>query len=127
MATATTSTVIGLFQSRAAAEHAVSALVNANFPRDAISVVAGDSRDVGDVPTIAPIESTGSFDAGTGAAVGGLAGFVGGIIALAIPGIGPILAAGPLAAGMMGSGLGATAGGLVGGLKEHGVPENDAA
>jgi len=127
MATATKSTVIGLFQSRQTAEQAVSALVNGNFPRDMISVISSDSRGNTDIPNIAPIESTGSFDAGTGAAVGGLAGLVGGIIALAIPGIGPILAAGPLAAGIMGAGLGAATGGIIGGLKEHGVPENDAA
>jgi hypothetical protein len=46
---------------------------------------------------------------------------------LAIPGIGPVLAAGPLAAGIMGAGLGAAAGGIVGALKSHGVPESHAA
>jgi len=93
-----------------------------------MSVIASDpSHPASDVPNIAPIESTGSFDAGTGAAVGGFAGFVGGILALAIPGIGPIIAAGPLAAGIMGGAIGAAAGGVIGALKEHGVPENDAA
>lgn len=126
MATASTSTVLGLFESRSAAEQAVSALVSTGFSRDAISVVASDSRSADDTPNIAPVETPGSFDAGTGAAVGGLAGFIGGVIALAIPGIGPIIAAGPLAAGLMGAGLGAATGGLIGGLKEHGVPEEDA-
>jgi hypothetical protein len=46
---------------------------------------------------------------------------------LAIPGIGPILAVGPLAAGIMGAGLGAAAGGIAGALKSHGVPEAEAA
>jgi hypothetical protein len=47
-------------------------------------------------------------------------------VALAIPGIGPVLAAGPLAAGILGAGIGAAAGGVVGVLKERGVPENHA-
>jgi hypothetical protein len=50
---------------------------------------------------------------------------VGGIIALAIPGIGPLLAVGPLAAGILGASAGAAAGGLVGVMKTHGVPEAD--
>jgi len=125
MSTATTNTVIGLFQSRAAAEHAVEALRNGGFSSDQMSVITRDAAE--DIPNIGPVETVGSFDAGTGAAVGGFAGFVGGILALAIPGIGPILAAGPLAAGIMGGAIGAAAGGLIGSLKEHGVPENDAA
>jgi len=128
MSTATTCTVIGLFESRVAAERAVEALRNGGFSSDHLSVIAADSRDAAsDIPNLAPIESTGSFDASTGAAVGGFAGFIGGILALAIPGIGPIIAAGPLAAGIMGGALGAATGGIVGALKEHGVPENDAA
>jgi hypothetical protein len=128
MASENTSTVIGLFESRAAAEKAVGALMSKNYSRESISIVAGDPRTGAvDIPNLSPVDSPGSVDAGTGAAMGGLAGFVGGIIALAIPGIGPILAAGPLAAGIMGAGFGAAAGGLIGSLKEHGVPENDAA
>ncbi|MBC7926912.1 MAG: hypothetical protein H7039_14765 [Bryobacteraceae bacterium] len=128
MATHTTSTAIGLFENRAAAERAIDALLKEGFSHSHVSVVAGDSRSpADDVPNLSTVDSQGSFDAGTGAAWGGLAGFVGGILALAIPGIGPILAAGPLAAGVMGATVGVAAGGLIGGLKEHGVPENDAA
>jgi hypothetical protein len=119
--------VIGLFSNRETAERAVSALQQAGFTYDHLSVVTGDSRlDAGDTPNLDPVLTRGSFDASTGAAVGGFAGFVGGLLALAIPGIGPILAAGPLAAGIMGAAAGAAAGGLIGGLKEHGVPEDDA-
>ena len=66
-------------------------------------------------------------DAGIGAAIGG----VGGLLlsaagALTIPVIGPILAAGPIAAALTGAGIGAAAGGLIGALTESGVPEEDA-
>lgn len=127
MTTATTSTVIALFESRIAAERAVNSLVHAGFSRDSVSVITSNAASpTGDVPNIGPQEQIGTgTDAGSGAAVGGLAGFIGGIIALAIPGIGPILAVGPLAAGIMGAGIGAAAGGLVGALKQHGVPEAD--
>lgn len=128
MTTATTSTVIALFESRIAAERAVSELVQAGFARDSVSVITSNATSPsGDVPNIGPQEQIGTgTDAGSGAAIGGLAGFIGGIVALAIPGIGPILAVGPLAAAIMGAGIGAATGGLVGALKHHGVPEADA-
>jgi hypothetical protein len=127
MMTANTSTVIALFESRIAAEKAVNALLDAGIPRDMVSLVSrNEASPAGDVPDIGPQpELTGTTDAGTGAAVGGLAGFIGGIIALAIPGIGPALAVGPLAAGILGASAGAAAGGLFGALKHHGVPEAD--
>jgi hypothetical protein len=127
MATATTSTIVALFESRAAAENAVAELVRAGYSRDDVSIVTRDSKAGADLPNIGPQTQVGSgADAGTGAAIGGIAGFIGGIVALAIPGIGPIIAAGPLAAGIMGAGLGAATGGVIGALKDRGVPENDA-
>lgn len=127
MTTVNHSTVIALFESRIAAERAIRALTDAGFSRDDISVIArndaaGDFPDVGPHPEV----SGGKTDAGTGAAVGGLAGFIGGIVALAIPGIGPALAVGPLAAGIFGASAGAAAGGVYGALKDRGVSENDA-
>jgi hypothetical protein len=105
----------------------VNELVNAGYSRDDVSIVTRDSKADADLPNIGPQPQTGTgTDAGTGAAIGGIAGFIGGIVALAIPGIGPIIAAGPLAAGIMGAGLGAATGGVIGALKERGVPENDA-
>ena len=129
MTTATTSTVIALFESRIAAEKAVNALTDAGISRDMISVVSrNETSPTGDLPDIGPKpELTGTADAGTGAAIGGLAGFIGGIVVLAIPGIGPALAVGPLAAGIFGASAGAAAGGLYGALKHHGVPEADVA
>jgi uncharacterized protein (TIGR02271 family) len=64
--------------------------------------------------------------AGTGAAVGGVLGLVAGAASLAIPGIGPIIAAGPLAAALAGAGIGAVAGGAIGALTNLGVPEDEA-
>jgi hypothetical protein len=81
-------------------------------------------------PHITPLESVGgsgsSVDAAGSAAIGGLTGFIAGIAALAIPGVGPILAAGPLAAGIIGATVGAAAGGVVGALRNHGVSEEEA-
>jgi hypothetical protein len=119
--------IISLFESRTMAEQAVNALLSEGYSRDQLSVVTADSRSAPDMPDIGPKDSIGSgVDAGTGAAVGGIAGFLGGLVALAIPGVGPIIAAGPLAAGIMGAGIGAAAGGLAGALKSYGVPENHA-
>lgn len=64
--------------------------------------------------------------AGTGAAIGGVLGLVAGAASLAIPGVGPIIAAGPIAAAFAGAGIGAVAGGLIGALAKMGVPEEEA-
>jgi uncharacterized protein (TIGR02271 family) len=64
--------------------------------------------------------------AATGAVVGGLGGLLLGLGALAIPGIGPIIAAGPIMSALVGAGVGAAVGGLVGALTEAGVPEEQA-
>lgn len=64
--------------------------------------------------------------AGAGAALGGVLGFVAGAASLAIPGVGPIIAAGPIASALAGAGMGAVAGGLIGGLTKLGVPEDEA-
>jgi hypothetical protein len=61
-----------------------------------------------------------------GGVLGGAAGLLVGLGALAIPGFGPILAAGPLAAALAGSAIGATAGGILGAMTGHGVPRENA-
>jgi hypothetical protein len=127
MTTATTHTLVGLFPDVAHAKMAVHDLTTEGFSHDQISIIATDGRTgatSADVPDLGPQPETGSdISAGAGAAVGGLAGFIGGILALAIPGIGPIIAAGPLAAGIMGAGIGAATGGIIGALKGAGIPE----
>jgi hypothetical protein len=64
--------------------------------------------------------------AGTGGVVGGAVGFLAGIGALAIPGLGPFIAAGPIMAALSGAAVGATAGGIVGALIGMGIPEYEA-
>jgi hypothetical protein len=93
-----------------------------------MGVLARDERDTG-TPAIGPVHDIGAGDtvAGETAALGGIAGFAVGVLALAIPGVGPILAAGPLAAGLAGAGIGAAAGGLIGYFKDIGISEEEAA
>lgn len=108
-------TVIGTFDSREQAEKTVSALRNNGF-YDEISVVASDQAKAGGAQGAA----NGSVASGvsTGGVLGGLAGLAMGAGALAIPGIGPVLAAGPIA-GLI---SGAATGGIAGGLIDWGVP-----
>src|SRR5688500_9370902 len=102
MTGAITHTIVGFFPSREQAETAISDLVREGFARDQISMIASDRRGASTVtgvaPNSGPIEATGSLeDTGEKAAIGALAGTILGIAALAIPGIGPAIAAGPLA------------------------------
>jgi uncharacterized protein (TIGR02271 family) len=115
-------TVIGLFDSLTDARNVVNQLDNAGFDRDHISMIANDAA--GEYQT----DDTNATGAGatTGAVVGGALGVLAGLGALAIPGIGPVIAAGPLFAGLAGAGVGAVAGGLVGSLVDAGIPEEDA-
>ena len=123
-------TVVGLFESRAQAVEAVAALKKARFPADDMSIVMRDSGQAADVAVDAGITESSGDAAATGAIggglLGGLAGLVLGAGALAIPGIGPIIAAGPIAAMLTGGALGAATGGIVGALTEAGVPEEEA-
>ena len=128
-------TVIGLFDNRAEAQSVVQELLGEGFRRDDISVMSKkiEGQDNRQGETVAYVEEDGDEQikdmakgAGTGAAIGGLAGLLVSLTALAIPGIGPVLAAGPLAAVIAGAGIGATAGGLISGLTRLGVSEDDA-
>jgi hypothetical protein len=133
-------TVIGVFDTIQAAETAIQSLADHGLDRSQISVVANDAS--GEYrETRAVGESRAAKDAGKGAVgggvIGGVLGLLVGLGALAIPGIGPVLAAGPLAAAAgtaaaaigtaaAGAGLGAAAGGLLGALVGAGVPEEHA-
>lgn len=125
-------TVVGLFEKYQDAERAVTDLTARGFGRNEISVAARDTalrnRVVGGKED-AVAESAGAGAVG-GAAVGGIAGLLVGIGALAIPGIGPVIAAGTLATVLgstaAGAGIGAAAGGLIGALVGLGIPEEDA-
>lgn len=89
------------------------------------SEVSGKTREVGhDNSTKAPEgATTGGL---TGGALGGIAGWLVGIGALAIPGVGPFVAAGPILAALSGAAIGAAAGGLTGALVGYGIPEYEA-
>ncbi len=121
------SKVIGTFSSRDSAESCIRQLRNSGFDHNRISLVAkgdgqGQERGRG-----GPGQGGGAMGAGgslamgttTGGVLGGVAGLLAGLGALTIPGIGPIVAAGPLAATL----TGAVGGGLVGGLVDMGIPQ----
>ena len=115
------STVIGTFSSREQAEQAVRALRDKGFTEDEISVIAKRGDKQGDVEVGGAMGAMGGAGEGTawGGVLGGAAGLLAGVGALAIPGIGPIVAAGPLAATLSG----AVTGGVAGGLLDLGIPE----
>jgi hypothetical protein len=122
-------TVIGLYDRLEDAQNAISELVSAGFQREDISMVAADTEGKFKTYVGAPGEDAGegvATGAGVGAAIGGLGGLLVGIGALAIPGIGPVLAAGPIASALIGMGVGAVTGGLIGALVDAGVPEEQA-
>lgn len=124
-------TVVGLFRSPEDARAAVDDLIQAGCRREDLSLVA---KDTGAAPQPIAEEGRGDTKAGegaaTGAGIGAVLGGIGGILvgmgALAIPGVGPIIAAGPIAAGLAGAAGGAVAGGLVGGLIGLGIPDEEA-
>src|SRR5690349_9130077 len=126
-----TKTVVGVFTSVPDAQAAVSELEAAGIPRDDISLVANkhatgyDSARRDEIGTDKTSDVV--ADAGIGAAIGGVSGLLlSAAGALTLPVIGPILAAGPIAAALTGAGIGAAAGGLIGALTEAGIPEEDA-
>ncbi len=114
------STVVGMFDRIIGAEDAIQQLENAGIPRNDISLVAQAEC------AQAVVETSLVAGAGAGAAIGGVAGLLLGLVGFAIPGIGPILAAGPIAAAFTAGGIGAAAGGIFGVLKRMNIPENDA-
>lgn len=120
--------VFGIFASRGEAERAVDLLIAADFPSTWISVLLPDTQSTRELAhekhTKAP-EGT-AAGATVGGVIGGTLGVLAGVGALAIPGIGPLLAAGPIVAGLAGLGAGGAVGGLVGALAGMGVPEYEA-
>jgi hypothetical protein len=118
----------GIYSSQAAAETAVDRFVAAGFSNQDVSVLMSDNRGSKDFAaeknTKAP-EGT-ATGVGIGGAVGGTLGLLAGIGALAIPGVGPLIAAGPIMAALAGLGVGGAVGGLVGALVGLGIPEYEA-
>ncbi|WP_214477222.1 general stress protein [Mesorhizobium sp. dw_380] len=122
-------TVAGLFENYDDAADAVGELEATGVPHSNISIIANNSDDWYDANRSEAAADAGS-GAGIGAVVGGAGGLLTGLGVMAIPGVGPVVAAGWLTATAAGAVAGALAGGAVGGivgaLTESGVPENDA-
>jgi hypothetical protein len=120
--------VFGIFATAAEAERGVDTLIAAGFPSADISVLLPDTRATKDFAhqkdTKAPEGTTAGVTAG--GILGGALGVLAGMGALAIPGIGPFIAAGPIMAGLAGLGVGGAVGGLVGALVGMGIPEYEA-
>jgi stress response protein YsnF len=119
-------TVTALFETYTNANNAVRDLVNQGFERDDIGIMAHESLTDYDTRVHDDDTSGAVTGAGIGAAVGGVGGLVLSLTAVVIPGIGPVMAAGPLVAALAGAGIGAAAGGLLGALTDLGVPEEEA-
>jgi hypothetical protein len=120
--------VFGIYGSYGAADAAVDALRAAGFRNTDISVMfpenAGTKDFAHEKGTKAPEGAT--TGAGTGAVIGGAVGWLAGIGTLAIPGVGPFIAAGPIMAALAGAGVGGAVGGLTGALVGMGIPEYEA-
>src|SRR5579872_2789504 len=120
--------VFGIYRDRLHVEQAVDALIDAGFRSEDISVLLPDNVGTKDFAheksTKAP-EGT-AAGAGTGAVVGGTLGLLAGIGALAIPGLGPFIAAGPIMGALAGAGTGGVVGGVIGALVGMGIPEYEA-
>ena len=137
-------TIVAIYDDFQTANNAVRELVDNGIPRDNISLIANNRGDTIGGATTTGAATTGEsvadetgagagVGAGIGAAVGGIGGLLIGLGALTIPGIGPVLAAGPLAVALStltGAGVGAVAGGVTGGLLGAliglGIPEEEA-
>jgi hypothetical protein len=127
MAATGRSTVVGVFADRQQAERAMEELVRAGFTDDQVGYLGpGDTQfegntGVGDRDT--EVEQHATAGAAVGGVVGGL---IGAAAALLIPGIGPAVAGGVLAAVLTGAGVGLATGGIVGALTGMDVPEEEA-
>src|SRR6202158_5216960 len=120
--------VFGLYSTRRQVENAVDELKAQGFRNTDISVMFPENVGTKDFAhekgTKAPEGAT--TGAGTGAVIGGAVGWLAGIGTLAIPGVGPFIAAGPIMAALAGAGVGGAVGGLTGALVGMGIPEYEA-
>jgi hypothetical protein len=120
--------VFGIYSTLASADQATDALVKAGFPASDISALLPDnlgSKELGTQKATKAPEGA-ATGAGSGAVLGGALGLLAGIGALAIPGVGPLIAAGPIMAALAGAGVGGAVGGVTGALIGLGIPEYEA-
>lgn len=120
--------VFGIYTTVAAADAATDAFVKSGFSASDISALLPQNLGSREIRTEkaskAPEGATAG--AGSGAVLGGALGLLAGIGALAIPGVGPLIAAGPIMATLAGAGVGGAVGGLTGALIGLGIPEYEA-
>lgn len=120
--------IVCIVQDRVKAEIVIEQLKTAGFADNDLSVLFPDKQGTRDFAhehnTKAPEGAVAGV--GAGGALGGTLGLLAGIGALAIPGLGPFIAAGPLVAALSGAAVGAAAGGLAGALVGMGIPEIEA-
>lgn len=125
-----TKTVSALYDTYDAASAAVNALELAGIAHTDISIVANNSENWHNKQEDSDAAEDAGKGAGIGAAVGGVGGLLTGLGLMAIPGVGPVVAAGWLAAtavgAVTGAAVGGAAGGIIGGLTDAGVPEEEA-
>ena len=134
-------TVVGYYDHVSQARAAVQDLADAGFNKGDINLVANAAADKADYDPYFDNDGRYRSDvdhdemtsgegaaagAGVGATIGGLGGLLMGLGLLAVPGVGPALAAGPIASALVGAGIGAASGGLMGALVNDGVPEEHA-
>jgi hypothetical protein len=122
--------VFGIYSTRTAVENATDTLVRSNFPASDISVLLPENAGAGakEMGTEKATKAPEGTAAGvtTGGIIGGALGVLVGVGALAIPGLGPFIAAGPIMAGLAGLGVGGAVGGFTGALIGMGIPEFEA-
>jgi hypothetical protein len=121
--------VFGIYSTRSSVENATDSLVKSGFPTADISVLLpenlGGPKDMGtEKATKAPEGAAAGVT--TGGIIGGTLGVLAGVGLLAIPGLGPFIAAGPIMAGLAGLGVGGAVGGVTGALVGMGIPEFEA-
>jgi rhodanese-related sulfurtransferase len=120
--------VFGIYLTRSNVESAVNALKDAGFSNSDVSILLPETVKTADLATENTTKAPegAAVGAGSGAALGGALGWLVGVGALAIPGIGPVVAAGPLLAALAGVGIGGALGGFAGSLVGMGIPESEA-
>jgi hypothetical protein len=120
--------VFGIYSSLASADNATDALVRAGFPASDISALLPDNLGTKEIGTQKATKAPegAATGAGSGAVLGGALGLLAGIGAIAIPGVGPFIAAGPIMAALAGVGVGGAVGGVTGALIGLGIPEYEA-
>lgn len=116
-----TRTIVGHFATSNDAQNALDQLERSGFTAGDVSYVAHDATGAfADVLRGRMHSSSGTVK---GATAGGVSGLLLGLAAVAIPGVGPLVAAGPIATALAGAGVGAATGGMLGALADMGVPE----